>query len=283
MSKCTAAQAVAAMEYWVGYYEKASSSYATTRAKSAFAQNKGSNNYTYAGYLCGVQGQPWCASQVSTAIYEACGSNKTDAKAVMHGVWPYVNCAQVWDAAPSNKAFWGHYQRWTLGKGYRDYYYPQPGDIIVFTDNTKSRSHTGMVYACDKTYVYTIEGNSGNMCRKRSYLLTSSYIYGWIRPAYAAATSSTTSSTTTTVVEQYGAVCCKDPELHVLSKGTAGPEVKTIQRLIVAGEVDKTLVIDGDFGTKTKTAVMALQKKLGITEDGIVGANTWKTVLKKFD
>jgi len=279
MSKPTAAQAVAAMEYWVGYYEKSSSSYATTRAKTAFAQNKGSNNYTYAGYLCGVQGQPWCAAQVSTAIYEACGSSKTDAKAVMHGVWPYVNCAQVWDAAADSVKYFGHYQRWTLGKGYRRTYYPQAGDIIIFTDNGTSRSHTGMVYACDKTYVYTIEGNSGNMCRKRSYLLTSSYIYGWIRPAYAPATTSTT---TKTQVEQYGAIVCKDPELHLLSKGVAGPEVRTIQRIIVAGEVDKTLAIDGDFGANTQAAVKTLQGKLGITQDGVVGKQTWTKALKEF-
>lgn len=278
MSKCTAAQAVAAMEYWVGYYEKASSAYATTRAKSAFTQNKGSNNYTYAGYLCGVQGQAWCAAQVSTAIYEACGSSKADAKEVMYGVWPYVNCAQVWDAAPNSAGYWSYYQRWTLGKGYRRTYYPKAGDIIVFTDDKKSRSHTGMVYACDNTYVYTIEGNSGNMCRKRSYLLTSSYIYGWIRPKYAAATTTTTK----TQVEQYGAIVCKDPELHLLSKGVAGPEVKTIQRIIVAGEVDKTIAIDGDFGAKTEAAVKTLQGKLGITQDGKVGKQTWTAALKKF-
>lgn len=288
MSKPTAAQAVAAMEYWVGYYEKSSSSYATTRAKSAFAQNKGSNNYTYAGYLCGVQGQAWCAAQVSTAIYEACGSSKTDAKAVMHGVWPYTVCNQVWDAAPDNMKYWSHHQRWTLGKGYRTSYKPVPGDIMVFSSNGTTREHTGMVYAVDDTYVYTIEGNSGNMCRKRSYLLTSSYLYGWVRPNYAAATSASTGTgsagnTATTVIEQYGAVCCKDPELHILSKGVAGPEVKTIQRIIYASGIDKTLSVDGDFGAKTKAGVIELQKRLGLSQDGIVGKETWTAALKKFN
>jgi peptidoglycan hydrolase-like protein with peptidoglycan-binding domain len=135
-----------------------------------------------------------------------------------------------------------------------------------------------MVYACDGTYVYTIEGNSGNMVRKRSYLLTSSYIYGWIRPNYAAAAKT---ETVTTKVEQYGAVCCKDPELHVLSKGTAGPEVATIQRIIVAAGIDTTLKIDGEFGPATKTAVMALQRTLGIGQDGAVGKRTWPAALKK--
>lgn len=282
MSKPTAAQAVAAMEYWVGYYEKASSSYATTRAKTAFAQNKGSNNYTYAGYLCGVQGQAWCAAQVSTAIYEACGSSKTDAKAVMYGVWPYVNCAQVWDAAPDSAKYWSYYQRWTLGKGYRRTYYPKAGDIIVFTDNCKSRSHTGMVYACDNTYVYTIEGNSGNMCRKRSYLLTSSYIYGWIRPAYAVSSDKTPTDGT-----KYGAVCSTLPKLHVLDKGCAGGEVRSAQILLIGYGYDLgEKKDDGDFGTKTEEAVKAFQKDYKLLDsngniDGIIGSKTWAALLDK--
>ena len=271
MSKCTAAQAVAAMEYYLNYYEKATSAYASSRDKSVFPLNKGSANYTYFGYFTGAQAQPWCAATVTTAIYDACG-NKTDAKAVMYGVYPYLACNQVWDAAPDNKKYWGHYQRWTLGKGYRKYYYPQAGDIIVFTDDTKTRSHTGMVYACDNTYVYTIEGNSGNMCRKRSYKLTDSYIYGWIRPDYAASTE-----TVKTTVEQYGTSLSIG--LHVLSKGTAGAEVKTLQALLNAFGGAK-LTVDGIFGAATKDALIAYQKTKGLTQDGICGEKTWGKLLK---
>lgn len=269
MSKCTAAQAVSAFEYWDGYYEKASSAYASTRDKSAFEKNKGANNYTYAGYLCGVQGQPWCASQVTTAIYEACGNSKADAKAVMHGVWPYVNCAQLWDAAPSSM------------KGRRGAWTPKSGDVIIFTDDGTTRTHTGMVYAVDGTYVYTIEGNSSNMCRKRSYLKTSTYIYGYVRPAYAAGAEPVITG------ELYGAVCCKDPELHLLSKGCAGPEVKTVQRIIYARGIDRTMVVDGDFGKATEAGVIALQKQLFPNApsewDGEVGAKTWTALLKALD
>lgn len=272
MSKCTAKQAVDAMLYWVGYYEKASSSYASTRAKSAFEKNKGSANYTYPGYLCGVQGQAWCAATVTTAIYEACGS-KADAKTVMHGVYPYVNCAQIWDAAPGTAKIWSYYQRIKLGKGDRTIRYPVAGDIIVFTDDGKTRSHTGMVYACDKTYVYTIEGNSANMCRKRSYLLTSSYIYGWIRPNYAAS-----SSTPSTPVEQYGKKLSVAP--HQLSKGNAGKEVEALQMLLNARN-NAGLTVDGDFGKATEAAVIAYKNKEwpGSSHNGIVGAGTWERLL----
>ena len=270
MSKCTAAQAVKAMEYWIGYYEKASSAYANTRDKSAFEKNKGANNYTYAGYICGLNGPAaaWCAMQVSLALYEACGNDKTAAKELMYGVWPYTNCGQLYDAAPAGK------------KGRRGSWTPKPGDVIVFTDNGTTRTHTGMVYAADNTYVYTIEGNSSNMCKKRSYLLTSTYIYGYIRPAYAASSGD---DPALPEKDQYGAVIYKDIGLHELSKGCAGPEVKTVQRIIFARGINKNLDVDGAFGPDTKSGVIALQKQLGLSADGIVGKNTWKKLLTELD
>lgn len=267
MSKCTAAQALEAFEYWLGYYEKANASYATSREKAVFEKNKGSGNYTFAGQLCGVQGQPWCAAQVSTAIYDACGKSQADAKEVMYGLWPYVACNQLWDAAPTNM------------RGRRGYWNPKPGDVIIFTDNGTSRDHTGMVYAVDGTYVYTYEGNSSNMCRKRSYLLTSSYIYGYVRPAYKEAALPTIPG------ELYGAIVCKDPELHLLSKGCAGPEVKTLQRILYAkGITDddgKLISVDGDFGKKTEQAFKKLQKLLILEADGKCGKDSWPKMLKE--
>ncbi len=263
MSKCTAAQAVNAFDYYMGYYEKASSLYASSRDKSVFSLNKGSANYTYFGYLCGVQGQPSCAATVSTAIYDACGENKATAKEVMWGVWPYVACNQLYDAAPSNM------------KGRRGAWSPKPGDVIVFSDNGSTRTHTGMVYAVDGTYVYTMEGNSANMCRKRSYPLSSTYIYGYVRPNYAAASPD---DPDLPGADNYGPVVYADIGLHELSKGCAGPEVKTIQRIIFARGINHEAV-DGEFGPKTKAGVIELQKQLGLTQDGVVGKDTWKKVL----
>lgn len=170
----TAKQTLDAFSYWLGYYEKASSSYANTRDKSAFEKNKGANNYTYAGYICGINGPgaSWCAMQVNLAIYEACGNNKALAKETMWGVWPYKTCDQLYDAAPANK------------KGKRGAWNPKPGDVIVFSDNGRTRTHTGMVYKVDGSTVYTYEGNKGNMCKTCSYPKNSSYIWGYVRPNY---------------------------------------------------------------------------------------------------
>ena len=263
MSKCTAAQALDAFAYWLGYYEKASAKYASRRDKDAFELDKGSANYTYAGHLCGVQGGAWCAMQVSTAIREACDS-LAEAKAVMFGVWPYASCDQLYDAAP------------TSSKGRRGAWTPKPGDVVIF--GTTSRDHTGMVYAVDDLYIYTYEGNSSNMCRKRSYLRTSSWIWGFVRPLYAEGEDPDISG------ELYGDVVYEDIGLHELSKGCAGPEVKTIQRICYSkgfvGEDGKGITVDGDFGRNTKYAVKTLQSRLNLTTDGIVGKDTWAGALR---
>ncbi len=267
MAKCTAAQAVQAAEYWLGYYEKASSAYADTRDKAAFEKNKGANNWTYAGHICGINGPAgaWCAMQVNLAVYEACGSDKSTAKDVLWGVWPYAACNQLYDAAPA------------ASKGRRGAWTPKAGDVIVFQENGV-RTHTGIVYAVDKTYVYTIEGNTSNMCAKRSYPLASTYIWGYVRPNYAAASG----DEPVQPAEPYGKVVFADIGLHELSKGCAGPEVKTIQRVIFARGINHERV-DGEFGPKTKAGVQALQKQLGLEQDGIVGKETWQKALTALD
>ena len=268
MSKCTAAQALDAFAYWIGYYEKASTKYASRRDKDAFELDKGSANYTYAGHLCGINPGAWCAMQVSTAIREACGS-LAEAKAVMFGVWPYASCDQLYDTAPA------------AYKGRRDAWEPKPGDVVIFSDNGTTRTHTGMVYAVDGNFIYTYEGNSGNMCRKRAYLKNISYIWGYVRPLYEVGAEPEITG------ELYGAMVYEDIGLHELSKGCAGPEVKTIQRICYSrgyrGEDGKALAVDGDFGRNTKAAVITMQTALGLEADGVVGARTWAAALKKLE
>ena len=71
--------------------------------------------------------------------------------------------------------------------------------------------------------------------------------------------------------------------LGVLGKGDAGAQVKTVQRLLKSlgykDSDDKTLKIDGDFGSKTEFAVKRYQTAKKLSVDGIVGKNTWKKLL----
>ena len=60
--------------------------------------------------------------------------------------------------------------------------------------------------------------------------------------------------------------------------GNDNQHVKDLQWLL-KNKHGYSLTIDGDFGLKTKTAVVAFQKKHRLTADGIVGAKTWKKLL----
>lgn len=68
------------------------------------------------------------------------------------------------------------------------------------------------------------------------------------------------------------------PNYPVLKKGDKGLAVKTAQTLL--NKHGAKLVVDGDFGAKTESAVIAFQKAHKLTADGIIGKNTWAELRK---
>lgn len=66
--------------------------------------------------------------------------------------------------------------------------------------------------------------------------------------------------------------------LPVLRYGSKNPSVKAIQILLNGYGFDSGAP-DSVFGTKTKNAVMAFQKKNGLSVDGVCGAMTWSFLL----
>ena len=60
---------------------------------------------------------------------------------------------------------------------------------------------------------------------------------------------------------------------RVLQKGCKGEDVKWLQTTL-NNKGFNCGKVDGDFGEKTRTAVKAYQKSVGLTPDGIVGAKT---------
>lgn len=64
-------------------------------------------------------------------------------------------------------------------------YHPKPGDIVFFDwEGDGYGNHVGIVESSDDTYVYTIEGNSGDKCCRRTYFLHSSVVMGYGIPKY---------------------------------------------------------------------------------------------------
>ncbi|MEH7116858.1 peptidoglycan DD-metalloendopeptidase family protein [Neobacillus vireti] len=64
-----------------------------------------------------------------------------------------------------------------------------------------------------------------------------------------------------------------------LQYGDTGPYVVKLQTLLEDKGYDVG-VIDGDFGSRTKNAVILFQQDNGLTADGIVGQQTWQKLLE---
>lgn len=157
---------------YVTVYGEPNVDYAARLVKIATEEigyREGSNNDTKYGEWYNLNYEPWCAMFVSWCANQAGISIDIIPK--------YCGCTagRKWfmDA--------GLYQSRESG------YLPKAGDIVFYRDTDETAdisTHTGIVYACDGKSVYTIEGNTKDMCAKRSYLLSSAYILGYGTPDY---------------------------------------------------------------------------------------------------
>ena len=101
--------------------------------------------------------------------------------------WCANQCGYIRDGIIPKFAVVGHGMKWFKDRGQfqKRGYHPKPGDIIFFDwDGDGLGNHVGIVESSDDTYVYTIEGNSGDKCCRRTYFLHSSVIMGYGIPKY---------------------------------------------------------------------------------------------------
>lgn len=64
-------------------------------------------------------------------------------------------------------------------------YIPDAGDIIFFDwEQDGGPDHVGIVEKVENGTIYTIEGNSGNECKEKSYAIDAEVIYGFGTPEY---------------------------------------------------------------------------------------------------
>lgn len=169
---------------------------------------------------------------------------------------------------------------------------PEPGDQIFF-GNVGNSNHTGLVYKVDDMTVYTVEGNTsdasgvvangGCVCRK-SYPIGSSLIAGYGRPKYndgftggeiTEEDKPTAEPETPKPAESKTMCTVRLPEL---SAGDECAAVAAVQAALTFQKYD-TRGIDGQFGNRTKTMLMAFQAENGLDPDGICGVQTWPKLL----
>ena len=132
-------------------------------AQSQIGNVGGEPYWSWYGYNDRVE---WCAIFVSW-VADQCGYLDAGILPKTAGVRPYVD--------------------WFIERGQwqgRDYE-PIPGDIIFFDwENDGLPDHVGIVEKVENGLIYTVEGNSGDVCAERRYTLGSASVYGYGRPLY---------------------------------------------------------------------------------------------------
>lgn len=109
----------------------------------------------------------WCACFTSYIAAE-CGCIKS-------GVCPKSAIVDDWIS------FYKKQHRWA-GRNY----IPHSGDFILFDwEGDGQPDHIGIVESCDGKTVHTIEGNSRDVCRRKTYTRGSGLIYGYGCPNYS--------------------------------------------------------------------------------------------------
>lgn len=126
--------------------------------------------------------------------------------------------------------------------------------MVIFTDAWKTRDHTGIIYAVDKDYIYTYEGNSGNMARKRSYPIKSAYIYGYAELDLGASAER----------EDASGIARFQRWLGVEDDGVYGPITKAAaikaHQKAVNEQYGLSIAEDGDWGSETYYATRNVQR-----------------------
>lgn len=77
-------------------------------------------------------------------------------------------------------------------------------------------------------------------------------------------------------VNTFGGRCQHKEPTHSLKRGSTGDGVKWLQFWLRLWGYD--VAVDGNYGAHTESAVMYVQRRRGLTEDGIAGAQTRKAL-----
>lgn len=184
----------------VGYLEKATNSNLYSKTGNA-----GSNNYTkfayefdtkYTTFYNGKKnGYPWCDVFVDWCFVTTYGEE----------VGRNMLCQPTKSAGAGCEYSIAYYkQKGRYGST------PKVGAQIFFNDSSGSPSHTGLVYAYDSNYVYTVEGNTssasgvvanGGAVEKKQYSLNYNRINGYGYPNFDLAEANSEQETPTNTTE----------------------------------------------------------------------------------
>lgn len=224
------------------------------------------------------QGQPYCATGEAWGAYQAGFQDH----------WPITaSCAEA-------VKWWQDQGRWTQ--------WPVLGGPFYL--GTRGEVHTGVVTGYDADYIYTVEFNTNDSgaaqgdgeyaLRRRRRGVGSPYGYGV--PAYPEGTISADPQLGGTPSAQVGPgrpVVSLSRIIAAQKADSAGPQGSALYRpggaLVEAALARDGLLasqwVDGSLGTRTRTAVQALQERYGFRgadADGIFGRTSLTRLGQKY-
>lgn len=161
----SAAEDPEAIEYFIPDLAGSPTRQAIVKAAAKEVGNVGGKKFwRWYGFKSHVH---WCACFTSYIAAE-CGCIKS-------GICPKSAIVDDWIS------FYKKQHRWARGD-----YIPHSGDFIFFDwEGDGAPDHIGIVESCDGKTVHTIEGNSRDVCKRKSYARGSSLIYGYGCPNYS--------------------------------------------------------------------------------------------------
>lgn len=123
-------------------------------------------------YIGGVDNAPWCATFISYI------ANETGILNVAIPKFQSCDAGVMWFSAKHQ-----YHNTPNYGGAYDE---PSKGDIIFFSQvhDKNDSTHVGIVLSCKNGIVSTIEGNSGNQIKMKSYAIDNKYIIGYAIPNY---------------------------------------------------------------------------------------------------
>lgn len=208
------------------------------------------------------QGQAWCATFVSWCAM----------RADVRNLFPRTaSCL-------TGVAWFKQRKRWSE--------YPAIGAQVFFGAN--GGSHTGLVYAYDRDYIYTVEGNTnatgspegdGVYYKKRAR--RDAYVYGYGYPAYSegivSADPAWTRPTQPSVSLAHVVEAARRDIPAATGHVTWKADVLLLEQALVGEGLLASQWADGSFGTKTQGAYITWQRSLGYRgadADGIPGRDS---------
>lgn len=207
----------------------------------------------------------WCATAVSFAFIVTKLAGKPGSGALFQCV--ECSCAKMIELGKKQGIFVE-----------RDSYVPSVGDVIFYDwqdngigDNTGNPDHVGIVEKVVDNIIYVIEGNKNDSIAERKIAVNGKTIRGFIVPNYAQYAKK---------VESKKSYTGKLPTLPTRGYFKYGDGMTTLKnekdqimliQKALNWAIGSGLVIDGEYGKKTKGAVEKLQRKNNLPVNGCYG------------